>query len=239
MEKKKSESADLNAGRTTGFLLGLILSFAVLFVCLEYTSRPQGDERGELVPVRMTEDDMLSFPAMEKPPGSAPSAGPSSAMTEKVKVARAEEDGMTEKLPPESNALRSGEEENFSGTAVNEKVASLDIVPAEESARPLSVRVVEQLPVFPGGPSMFMKWLTKEIRYPEYARENRIEGKVIVSFIVNKDGSVADIRIVRSAQAYLDMEALRVMHRMPRWQPGVCGNQPCRTMVVVPVVFKL
>ena len=105
---------------------------------------------------------------------------------------------------------------------------------------PLNFHTVEDLPKFPGGAVELMKWLTKNLRYPSDAQRNKKEGKVVVQFIVNKDGTMSDLKVVKSAQyASLDREALRVMRKMPKWTPGVQNDKPCRTMVCIPVVFKL
>jgi protein TonB len=77
------------------------------------------------------------------------------------------------------------------------------------------------------------------LKYPVYAQQRKIQGKVMVSFIVNKDGSVADIKVLKSVNPYLDAEALRVMKMMPKWKPGQEKGKPCRTMIAIPVVFKL
>lgn len=116
--------------------------------------------------------------------------------------------------------------------------AALPPVPAA-SEQPLNFRIVQQMPEFPGGGSAFIQWLTRQLRYPPLAQSQRIQGRVVVSFIVNKDGSIADVKLEKSVNALLDREALRVIRMMPRWKPGVHNNQPCRTMVAVPVVFKI
>lgn len=84
-----------------------------------------------------------------------------------------------------------------------------------------------------------MQWLTKNLKYPSAAQQNKIQGMVVVSFIVNKDGSVADVKLSTSADPLLDKEALRVMRMMPKWKPGMDHDKVCRTMIAVPVVFKL
>ena len=116
--------------------------------------------------------------------------------------------------------------------------ATLPPVPVA-SEQPLNFRIVQQMPEFPGGGSAFIQWLTRQLRYPPLAQSQRIQGRVVVSFIVNKDGSIADVKLEKSVNALLDREALRVIRMMPRWKPGVHNNQPCRTMVAVPVVFKI
>ena len=123
--------------------------------------------------------------------------------------------------------------------ALNAKLsAALPPIPVA-SEQPLNFRIVQQMPEFPGGGSAFIRWLTRQLRYPPLAQSQRIQGRVVVSFIVNKDGSIADVKLEKSVNALLDREALRVIRMMPRWKPGVHNNQPCRTMVAVPVVFKI
>lgn len=123
--------------------------------------------------------------------------------------------------------------------ALNAKLsAALPPIPMA-SEQPLNFRIVQQMPEFPGGGSAFIQWLTRQLRYPPLAQSQRIQGRVVVSFIVNKDGSIADVKLEKSVNDLLDREALRVIRMMPRWKPGVHNNQPCRTMVAVPVVFKI
>jgi protein TonB len=101
------------------------------------------------------------------------------------------------------------------------------------------LRTVEKLPEFPGGIVEFMKWLTRNLQYPSLAERQHIEGKVVVSFIVNKDGSIASPRIEKSVNPMLDGEAIRVVRMMPRWKPGIMNGKPCRTMFAIPINFKI
>ena len=102
-----------------------------------------------------------------------------------------------------------------------------------------ALQIVEQLPEYPGGMVEFMKWLTKTLKYPAEALQRHTEGKVMVSFIVDKDGSLSDIKVVKSAGKLLDDEALRVMRLMPKWQPGKDNGKPCRSMIAIPIVFEI
>lgn len=99
--------------------------------------------------------------------------------------------------------------------------------------------VVESLPQYPGGPVEFMKWLTATLQYPKQALDKKIQGKVMVSFIVGKDGTITNLKIVKSANSLLDAEALRVMKLMPKWEPGKDKGKPCRSMVAIPIVFEI
>jgi protein TonB len=84
-----------------------------------------------------------------------------------------------------------------------------------------------------------MKWLTRNLKYPSSAQQRKIQGKVVAQFIVNKDGSISDITLVQKVSPELDREALRVLRMMPKWQPGIYHDEPCRTKVCIPIVFKL
>ena len=99
--------------------------------------------------------------------------------------------------------------------------------------------VVEQMPSFPGGISGLMTYLNQNIRYPAVAQENCVQGRVIVSFVVEKDGHISDVTVLRSVDPSLDKEAIRVVKNMPRWTPGKQGGEPVRVRYNVPVSFRL
>ena len=99
--------------------------------------------------------------------------------------------------------------------------------------------VVENMPQFPGGPSAMMKFLSDNIKYPVAAEEKRQQGRVIVTFIVECDGSVSNPKVATSAEEHLDNEALRLVRAMPKWTPGTQGGHPVRVKYTVPVTFRL
>ena len=98
---------------------------------------------------------------------------------------------------------------------------------------------VEQQPEFPGGTAALMKWLGNNVRYPQMALENGISGRVIVKFVVEKDGSVSGVTLVRGVDKDLDREAIRVVKSMPKWPPGKNNGQAVRCYFNLPVNFKL
>lgn len=99
--------------------------------------------------------------------------------------------------------------------------------------------VVEQMPSFPGGISGLRTYLNQNIRYPAEAQENCVQGRVVVSFVVGKDGHISDVTVLRSVDPSLDKEAIRVVRNMPRWTPGKQGGEPVRVRYNVPVSFRL
>ena len=109
----------------------------------------------------------------------------------------------------------------------------------EEPEEQTIFEVVENMPDFPGGQAALMQYLAKNIKYPTIAQENGTQGRVIVQFVVNRDGSIVDAKVVRSVDPYLDKEALRVINTMPKWKPGMQRGKPVRVKFTVPVMFRL
>lgn len=235
MEIKKSDKANLDSHRGTGFLLGLIIALSLLFVAFEYTSRPQDLAEDDSMLDDLTEDLALMSPVDNKDMVSATaSPAPSKAITQNVKeVAHVEN---AEKIASITSKLVIGDGE---GAAKEANVTEALPQVTTESSDTAVLRTVQQLPEFPGGIVQFMKWLTSNLRYPPAAQKGKVQGKVVVSFIVNKDGSIASPTIVTSADPALDREALRVIKMMPKWKPGIDNGKPCRTMFAIPVNFQL
>ena len=99
--------------------------------------------------------------------------------------------------------------------------------------------VVEQMPHFPGGDAALMQFLRENIKYPETAEKNGIQGRVICTFVVENDGSVSDVQILRSVDDALDKEAVRVIQAMPKWVPGRQNGEPVFVKFTLPITFKL
>ena len=235
MEIKKSEKANLDKRRRERFLLGLVLALAMLFAALEFSTR-SGDlsEENNLLDDLPEELDMR--PALEQKDMISASEVPtpaSKAITQKV--TEVPKTVATQEIAAVTSKLVIGEGE---GVAKQSEVTSaLPQVPITKDS--IVLRTVEKLPEFPGGIVQFMKWLTRNLRYPPTAQSQRIQGKVVISFIVNKDGSIASPTIVHSVDPILDREALRVIKMMPPWKPGWQDGEPCRTMIAIPVNFQL
>lgn len=243
VETKKSHSAQLEDKRLTFFLLGLLLTLSAVFVALQYNDSGGGDDfAGDMED--LVQDIELSLPQDQKDMVSADalSQPPSKAITQEVKAVQKPVENV-QKIKATTSELVIGDGEGaVDGAQVKEAVPETPVENANPTAQPeapVNFTVVQQIPVFPGGWSAFMQWLTKNLKYPYQAQKDKIQGMVVVSFIVNKDGTVADVKVSTSADPVLDREALRVMRMMPRWKPGKDKGMVCRTMVAVPVVFKL
>ena len=121
--------------------------------------------------------------------------------------------------------------------------AKEEIAPPPEPEKPVEDNkvfdVVEQKPMFPGGDAALMQWLSSNIKYPVIAAENGVQGRVVCQFVVEKDGSVSGVTVVKGIDPSLDKEAVRVIKSMPKWTPGKQNGQNVRVKYTLPVQFKL
>lgn len=97
----------------------------------------------------------------------------------------------------------------------------------------------ETMPEFPGGDADMFRWISRNIRYPEQAAKNNIQGRVTLQFVVEKDGSVGDVKIVRGVDPELDAEAVRVVKTLPKFKPATMNGEPVRVWYAFPIMFKL
>jgi len=99
--------------------------------------------------------------------------------------------------------------------------------------------VAEQLPEYPGGEDALLKFIQRNINYPKFERENDIQGRVVVGFIVGEDGSLSDISVKKGVSKGIDEEAVRVVKLMPKFKPGKDKGEPVRSAFILPIMFKL
>ena len=130
-----------------------------------------------------------------------------------------------------------GNDESGEVLKAKEVLVTEPVKPKEEENKVFDV--VEQMPSFPGGMAALMAYLQKSIKYPPVAEENGIQGRVVCTFVVERDGSVTDVRVAKSVDPSLDKEAVRVVSAMPRWIPGKQNGQSVRVKYTLPVTFRL
>ncbi len=122
---------------------------------------------------------------------------------------------------------------------LNDNTEALPSPPQETPSDDKVFTAVEKRPEFPGGEKALMLYLLKNIKYPQEALEKGFEGKVFVQFIVEKDGSVSNAKIIRGVGSGLNEEAIRIVKTMPKWNPGMQNGRNVRCMYNLPIVFKL
>lgn len=233
MEPKKTPKADIERQRTTGFLLGLIFVLSVCYVALEWNSTPGDDSlppldlnelmhESELVPMSNEEIvTQLQDRQQDEKAEDLRIVDDDVELPDTVASSPAEDDeALLQALQPEDD---------------KKALAPLDVDPQN----PLNFHIAEDLPQYPGGAVELMKWLTKNLRYPPQAQQHKVQGKVVATFYVEKDGCITGLTITKSLTPECDQEVLRVLRMMPNWTPGIQRDKPCRTKVSIPIVFRL
>lgn len=233
MEIKKSTNADLERLRPMGFFLGLVLALAAFVVAMEFTF----SDRDDLLDSDFLDEiaeDMEFLPPMEE---NIPLPEP-----EVVTPSQTDQIEVVEESKPAEAELESEQkpEEILTETELEEKTLDEkeEVAPIQEEEVKL-LNEVERLPEFPGGMAQLIKWLTNNLKYPEVAKNNKVSGRIVASFIVTDSGAVEDVKLLNQVDPVLEREVLRVIRMMPKWEPGISDGKPCRTLVHLPVVFKL
>lgn len=227
MEIKKSEKADLEKGKSTALLLGFVVALSVLFVALEWTQRDKKIDLSGIIAAEVTlEEEMVPITLPEKK--TVPPPPQSVTVAEIIEIVEDDAEIEETTLASTDDQTEYIEIKEIANIAVEEE-------PEEEAP----FMVVEKMPEFPGGQAALMQYLQKNIKYPAVCRENNIQGRVLIQFIVNRDGTIVEPEVVKSVNPYLDKEALRVISGMPKWTPGEQRGKPVRVKFTVPVNFKL
>ncbi len=229
MEVKKTPKADLENKKSTWLLVGYVIVLAFMFVAFEWTKRDVKIDMSQAVTDLVFEEE-IEIPITEQPEMATPPPPPEApAIAETLTIVEDDAD-------VEETVIASTED---TGQAVEIKYVPVE-VEEEEPEEQTIFEVVEQMPEFPnGGMAGLMQFLSKNIKYPTIAQENGTQGRVTVQFVVNKDGSIVDAKVLRGVDPYLDKEALRVIGTMPKWKPGMQRGKPVRVKYTVPVMFRL
>lgn len=229
---------ELRSQKSTNILIGLVLAFASLFVAFEFTQREVKavEDNDKIYDFKM-EEDMIPITQQQEMVAPPPAAAP----TVMEFINEVEDD--TE-LPEEE--VETTEEVNQAITAVVGTGAPSAVVPTGPVGPVVEVddderiyEVVEENAQFPGGDEACMKWLAEHLKYPSICQEQGVQGRVFLSFVVNKDGSIVDLEIKRSPDPNLSKEAERVVKSMPKWKPARQGNRTVRSRFNLPVMFRL
>ncbi len=230
MEPKKDLKVNLELRKTTLVLVGLVAALAVLFITLEWSD---SQTRKSNVMVRVANDEpeevmIVTMQNLQTPPPPPP---PAPDVIEQLEVV---DDNV---IIDEVDMLSMEDDDD-----VEVKIVNLDAAPSEgeeEADLNQTFVLVEEQPEFPGGESALMQYLRDHLRYPAFAQENGIQGRVVLSFIVERDGSIANIEAMRSPAEELTKESIRVVQSMPKWKPGKQRGKAVRVKYVLPVVFHL
>ena len=224
MELKKSPEADLDRNKSLFTLIGLVIVLGMLLMAFEYRNSDNNiASLGELGDMAMEEEIIPITRQEDKPPPPPP---PKPKVIEILEIVEDDVE-LEEELEMEDTEA----DENTEVEAIE--------VEEEESDEVFQFAVIEDKPEFPGGMSKLMQYLGKNTKFPQIAKENGIQGRVFIQFVIDKKGKVVNVEVVRGVDPYLDKEALRVVKAMPNWKPGKQRGKAVKVSYIVPINFKL
>lgn len=229
--------------------LAVLLGISAPLIYAKIKSSIEGREKPTVVEVNLQDVELPKDipPPPPPPPPKEPPPPPKATIKYVPPVVKEDKDVKEEAKivpPPPDKEVGTKDQKGSDVVAVNQAPQG-EATPApppvvEEKPKEDEVfQVVEQVAEFPDGQAALFKWLSQNIKYPAVARENNIQGKVTLRFIVEKDGSVNGVTVVRGANDLLDKEAVRVVKDMPKWKPGKQRGNAVRSYFTLPVVFKL
>jgi len=226
MEAKKSKKAAIENQRGSWLLMGLVVALAFMFVSFEWTQHDirvaalSSDDESifvtELVPITFPDEKL------EPPPP------PETKVVDILEIVKNDIE-VTDKVSTVAEDMNTTHEIVWIAPVVETETVVEDIIHVS----------VEVMPEFPGGTAALMKYLSGNIKYPTISQETGSQGKVIVQFVVDRDGTISNPEVVRGVDPHLDKEAIRVISSMPKWTPGVQNGKKVRVKYTVPVSFRL
>lgn len=223
MEEKKSPKANLENKKLTFILIGLIVSLAVAWAVFEIKSY----DKRELVDIGRTaevvEEEMVEITKQEQKPQ------PVEVPKQTTQIQVVEDDVEVDDVEINAEVDQNEQLEEYVPVEIEE----------DEVVEQEIFTIVEEMPEFPGGMNKLAEYLAKNIKYPQMARESGIQGRVFVNFVVEPDGSVSNVTVMRSLGGGCDEEAMRVVKSMPKWKPGKQRGKAVRVSYILPVNFKL
>lgn len=225
MELKKNPKADLRRYSGLFMQIGLVLSLGFMLAAFSYTKHEKGSNTlGELDDV-VAEEEIIPITRQQEVKPPPPPEPPK----------------VTEVLNIVEDDVEIDDELEIEDTEADQdtEVEIVEVMEEEEEEEAKVFIIVENMPEFPGGQNGLRKKIAKSVQYPEIAKENGIQGKVFVQFVVNQKGKVEQVKVVRGVDPSLDKEAIRVIKSLPQWKPGSQRGKPVKVSFTVPIHFQL
>ena len=213
--------------KTTNLLIGAIMTLAILFIRFEWSERDKKVTTDTGIAEVEFEEEIIPITEQEQPQQAPPP--PEAPKAEEVIEIMDNDSKVEESTIQASDDTQAAVEVKYTPVEVEE----------EEVDEQQIFTIVEEQPEFPGGMAECYKWIGKNLNYPTISAENGVQGRVTVNFVVNADGSIVDVKVLRGVDPYLDKEAIRVVSKMPKWKPGKQRGKAVRCSFNLPVRFKL
>ena len=225
MEEKKSPKANLENKKVMFTQIGLIISLLIAWMAFEHKSY----DKREIDPSLLRQTEVVEEEMVEITKQEEPKPQPVEVPKQTTQLEIVEDDVEVEDI--EINA--EGDQAEVIEEYVPVEVEEEEVVEQE------IFQIVEEMPAYPGGDQKLMEFIAKGIKYPQIARETGIQGRVFVGFVVEPDGSVSNVKVLRGIGGGCDEEAMRVVKSMPKWKPGKQRGKAVRVSYMLPVNFKL
>ncbi|MBR0539119.1 MAG: energy transducer TonB [Bacteroidales bacterium] len=225
MEEKKSPKANLENKKLMFTQIGLIISLLLAWMVFEFKSYDKREIDTSLLSREIAVDEEMVEITKQDEPKPQPMEMPK--QTTQLEIVQ-------DDVEVEDININAEIEQN---EVVEEYVAPE--IEEEEVVEQEIFQIVEEMPAFPGGEQKLMEYVGKNIKYPQIARESGIQGRVFVSFVVEPDGSVSNVKLLRGIGGGCDEEAMRVIKNMPKWKPGKQRGKAVRVSYQIPVMFRL
>lgn len=227
MEIKKTPKANLENKKTMAILIGLVLALGIMFIAFEWSKNEikvyEDAIQGEFV----EDEEMIEVTFRDETPPPPPPPTQETVLSDIIDIRENKEDIQTKDF--------NSEDDKNKKVVIQAPIAA----PVEDPEESRIHVVVERMPEFPGGEAAMNQFINRTIRYPVIAQENGIQGRVVVQFVVNTDGKIVDVEVVRGVEESLDKEAVRVVKAMPPWNPGRQGGKNVRVKYTLPIRFRI
>lgn len=225
MEEKKSPKANLENKKLMFIQIGMVISLIVAWLAFEHKSYDKREIDPSLLNREVVVDEEMVEITKQEEPKPQPVEMPKQTTQLEIVQDDVEVDDIEINAEVEQNEVI---EEYVAPEVVDEEVVEQEIF-----------KIVEEMPSFPGGEAKLMEYVSKNIKYPQIARETGIQGRVFVNFVVEPDGSVSNVTVLRGIGGGCDEEAMRVVKNMPKWKPGKQRGKAVRVQYMLPVNFRL
>ena len=229
MEIKKSRKASLENKRLLFTEIGLIVALLAVWGAFSYSTREK--KVSDLMDVNQDIEVEEMVPITEETPPPPPEAP-------KIPILSDQIDIVDDDIKVDDDMFMNLEDNANMGVEIQDYVEQVEEEHVEEEAIPF--QLVEKKPTFQGGDANdFSKWVNSKLVYPEIAKENGVQSRVVLQFTVNPDGSVSGVKVLRGVDASLDKEAVRVVSMSPKWEPGRQRDRAVKVTYTFPVIFQL
>ena len=225
MEEKKSPRANLENKKLMFIQIGMVISLLVAWLAFEHKSYDKREIDPSLLNREVVVDEEMVEITKQEEQKPQPVEMPKQTTQLEIVQDDVEVEDIEINAEVEQNEVI---EEYIAPEVVEDDVVEQEIF-----------KIVEEMPSFPGGEAKLMEYVAKNVKYPQIARETGIQGRVFVNFVVEPDGSVSNVSVLRGIGGGCDEEAMRVVKNMPKWKPGKQRGKPVRVQYMLPVNFKL